>query len=262
MGTLVWDQQGTRLYERGVDKGVLYPRIGDGVAWSGITSVEINPSGGSAKPYYIDGQKYQNLPGYEEFVAVLKAYTYPDEFAECDGTGRVHSGLFATQQPRKPFGLSYRTMIGTDNKPEYGYKIHLVYNAMAEPTNRAYNTLGDSNDPLEFSWQISALPPATPGFRPTAHLIIDTRSSNPSAVADVEAMLYGTVEDAPRLPTIAELITVFDAYAILAVTDNGDGTFTVDGPDDAISMLDASTFQITWPSAIPIDDDTWQISSL
>jgi hypothetical protein len=262
MATLKWDQTGERFYQQGVDRGVLYPSSGNIVAWNGLTSIDVHAKGGTAKAYYLDGRKYHNLPSPEDFSATLKAYMYPDEFAECDGMGRVHSGLMAYQQPRKQFSLSWRTFTGSDLRPEHGYKIHILYNALAEPSPRTYNTIGQTNAPLEFSWELTALPVNTPNFRPSAYFEIDTRSSNPSAVADIEAILYGTTEADPELPTIAELITVFDAYAVLAVTDNGDGSFTVDGPDDAIVMVDANTFQITWPSAVPIDDDTWQISSL
>lgn len=262
MGTLVWDQPGSRLYERGIDRGVLYPKVGDGVVWNGLSAVETHPTGGTLTAYYIDGAKYAGVESHEEYAASLKAYMYPDEFAECDGTARVHSGLFATQQPRKTFGLSYRTLIGSDTNPEYGYKIHIVYNVLAEPSDRNHQTLGESNDPLDFSWELSATPPMMPGLKPTAHIEIDTRSSNPSAIADVEAILYGTEEDPPRLPTLAELITVFDTYAVFSVTDNGDGSVTLDGPDSAFVFVDADTVEVTWPSVIPVDDDTYQMSSL
>lgn len=262
MARLTWDSIGGRLYQRGVDRGVLYPKVGDGVAWSGLTSVDVHPSGGTAKAYYIDGRKYLIVPSPEEFVASIKAYTYPEEFLDSDGTGRVHSGLFITQQRRVPFGFSYRTMIGNDITEEYGYKIHLVYNAVAEPSNRSNNTIGSSGDALEFSWEITAVPTETPGYKPAAHFEIDTRSSNPSAVADVEAILYGTTENAPRLPTLAELIEVFDTYAVFSVTDSGGGAVTLDGPDDAFVFPDADTVQVTWPSIIVVDDDTYSMSSL
>lgn len=262
MPRLMWNDSGQRLYEVGIDRGVLYPNGQDGVAWNGLTSVVVHPSGGAPRAYYMDGVKYLNIASAEEYIATINAFTYPDEFAECDGITRVHSGLFATQQARNSFGFSFRTKIGTDLDSDYGYKIHIVYNALATPSERSYNTIGDSLDTVDFSWDITTLPPEMTGYKRTAHLEIDTRSSNPSAVVDVENILYGTEENAPRLPTLAELIAVFDLYAILSVTDNGDGTFTVDGPDDAITMLDASTFQITWPSAVPIDADTFTISSL
>src|ERR1044072_3826746 len=262
MARLMWDPVGGRLYERGIDRGVLYPRTGDGVAWSGLVSVDVHPTGGTSKGYFIDGRKYLTVTSPEEYEATLKAYTYPDEFSECDGTGRVHSGLFATQQRRVPFGLSYRTMIGNELQPEYAYKIHILYNILAEPSQRTHNTLGESDSPLDLAWNLTGTPPSAPGYRPTVHFEIDTRSSNPSAVADVEAILFGTEEDPPRLPTLSELITVFDTYAVFSVTDNGDGSVTLDGPDDAFVFPDANTVQVTWPSVIVFDDDTYQMSSL
>lgn len=262
MPRLKWNNPGDNVYETGIDRGVLYVPNSDGVPWNGLKAVVERPSGGSARAYYFDGVKYANISSAEEFEATIGAFTYPDEFMLCDGTARVHSGLYATQQPRKSFGLSYRTKIGNDLTDQYGYKIHLIYNALAAPSERNSNTLGGSVETTDFSWDITTRPPAMTGYRRTAHLIVDTRSSNPQAVSDVEDILYGTEEDPPRLPTLAELITVFDAYAILSVTDNGDGTFTVDGPDEAITMLSADVFEITWPSAVPIDAETYNISSL
>jgi len=260
--TLTWDDVGRRFYERGVDRGVLYLDNADGVAWSGLTSVSMKPVGGKPKGYYIDGVKYLNLALAEEFEGTIEAYTYPDEFAVCDGTARVHSGLFITQQARKSFGFSYRTRVGNDIDPDYAYKIHLVYNALATPSERQYNSIGDNAETMDLSWDISTLPPETTGYRRSAHLVIDTRSANPSAIADVEAVLYGDTEAAARLPTLDELVTIFDAYAVLSVTAVDADTYTIDGPDDAIVSVDADTYTITWPSVNAVDAETYTISSL
>jgi hypothetical protein len=257
-----WNEPGQNFYEAGVDRGVLYPAIGDGVPWNGLTAVNERPSGGAPQAYYIDGIKYENVAGAEEYEATIQAYTYPDEFAECDGSARLHSGFYATQQPRKRFGFTYRTKVGNELTGEYGYKIHLVYGALAAPSDRDYGTLGDSVEALEFSWDITTLPPATTLVKPTAHFEIDTRSTNPSAVTDVENILYGSEIESPRLPTLDEIITIFDTYAILSVTDNLDGTFTISGPDEAITFPTADTVQITWPSVVAIDASTYSISSL
>lgn len=262
MPRIQWNGAGKNFYESGIDRGVLYPDIVSGVPWNGLTAVNEHPSGGSAQGYYLDGVKYENVPAAEEFEATIEAYTYPDEFAECDGSARVHSGLLATQQPRKPFGFTYRTKVGNELTGDYGYKIHIVYGALASPSERNYNTLGDSVDALEFSWDITTLPPAMTGVKPTAHFEIDTRTSSPSAVSDIEDILYGTEESDARLPTITEIIEVFDTYAILSVIDNGDGTYTIDGPDEAISFPTADTVEITWPSVVAIDATTYSISSL
>lgn len=262
MFRLLWDEPGKHFYETGVDRGVLYPIVGDGVAWSGLTGVNVHPSGGKTESYYIDGIKYVGVTGAEEFEATITAYTYPDEFAECDGTARIHSGFYATQQPRKQFGFSYRTQVGNELNSDYGYKIHLVYQALAEPSSKDYSTLGDSPEALEFSWDITTLPPAMTQVKPTSHFEIDTRTSNPAAVSDLEAILYGNEEEVPRLPTITEIIAIFDTYAILSVIDNGDGTFTITGPDDAFAFPGAGLISITWPSVEAIDADTFSISSL
>lgn len=263
MTQLTWDDTVDRVYEAGVDRGVLYPTIGDGVAWSGLTAVSMHPSGGAAQAYYIDGRKYIQVAAAEEFAATLEAYTYPREFADCDGTGTVHNGLFATQQDRQQFGLSYRTKIGSASNPDYAYKIHIIYNALAEPSDTDYKSIGDSPDTVEFSWNITTTPPfPMTGIKPTSHLEIDTRYANPNAILDVEAILYGNTENEPRLPDLDELIAIFDAYAILSVTDNGDGTALIEGPDEAIVEVDPSTFTITWPSVEAIDVDTYLISSL
>lgn len=261
MPRLTWGASGERYYETGIDRGVLYPNGDPGVAWNGLTSVVEHPSGGSQRAYYLDGMKYLNLSEPEEFEATINAFTYPAEFGPCDGTSRVHSGMFATQQPRKTFGLSYRTKVGNELNEDLGYKIHIVYNALAAPSQRSYQTLGKSSA-TDFSWDITTKPAMMSGYKQTAHLELDTRLANPGAISEIEDILYGTEAYAPRLPTLAELIVVFDAYAILSVTDNGDGSFTVTGPDSAIVMLDSTTFEITWPSAVYIDSESYNISSL
>ncbi len=262
MPRITWDDPSRRLYEIGIDRGVLYPPNSNGVPWNGLTSVKVNPSGGTQQGYYLDGVKYLNVATPEEFEGTITAFTYPDEFAVCDGTARVHSGMFVTQQQRKSFGFSYRTRVGNDLDSNYGYKIHIVYNALAAPSDKSFDTLGGSVDPIDFSWNITTKPAVMSGVKPGAHVEIDTRSANPAAISDVEDILYGTEAQAAILPTLAQLMEIFETYAVLSVTDNGDGTFTVNGPDDAITMLDASTFQITWDSAIPIDADTYSLSSL
>lgn len=262
MPRISWSDSGTHYYETGIDRGVLYPNGDPGVAWPGLTSVIVDPSGGEPRSYYLDGIKYLNIPAAEEFEATLNAFIYPNEFAQCEGVARVHSGLFATQQPRKPFGLTYRTRVGSELNADFGYKIHIVYNALAAPSQRTFKTIGSSTDVADFSWKLTTKPPVMSGIKQTAHLEIDTRFAAPGAISEVEDILYGTDAFAPRLPSLADLVEVFDAYAILTVTDNGDGTFTVTGPDDAITMLDPDTFQIDWPSVVYIDAETYTISSL
>jgi hypothetical protein len=254
---------GTRFYEIGIDRGVVYIGTDPGVAWSGLISVVENPSGGDPDPYYMDGVKYLNVPSSEEYEATIQAFTYPDAFSVCDGTVISNAGLFVTHQPRKSFGLSYRTKIGNDlGGPDFAFKLHIVYNALAAPSQRTYQTFGESLEVAEFSWDITTQPPTMPGYKPTAHIVVDSRHTNPTTIAAIEDILYGSSSGPARLPTLAELVTIFEDTTILDVTDNGDGTFTVTGPDTAILMIDETTFQITWPSAIYIDDDSYTISSL
>lgn len=209
MARLTWSNFGERFYEVGVDRGVLYIS-GLGVSWSGLASVTESPSGGDAKPYYLDGIKIQNISSAEEFEATIEAFNAPAEFGPCDGTTSIQNGLFATQQPRRPFSLSYRTMIGNDVEgSEHAYKIHLVYNALAAPSGRTNASLGGSVDPVKASWSITTLPPAITAYKPTAHFIIDSRFTSSDLLATVEDMLYGNDAAGPTLPAAQDLITMF-----------------------------------------------------
>ena len=210
MAVLVWGNIGERYYETGVDRGVLFPKTGDGVPWNGLISVSEAPSGGEPRPYYLDGFKYLNLATAEEFEATIDAYSAPDEFDNCDGTASIHNGLFITQQKRESFGLSYRTRIGNDvDGTDHGYKIHLVYNALASPSSRSNSTLNDSTSPITFSWAITTAPPTITGFKPSAHFVIDSRKTDPLVLESVEAILYGDSVGNSRLPDVDELIALF-----------------------------------------------------
>lgn len=216
MTKLVWDKVGERIYETGVRQGVLYPQdvtTGEyqaGVAWNGLTSVSESPSGGEPKPIYADDIKYLNLLSAEEFGATVEAYTYPDEFAACDGSIDVVPGVRVNQQKRQPFGLSYRTVIGNDLEGEdYGYKLHLVYNAMAAPTEKSYETINDSPEAITFSWEITTTPAEVTGYKPTAHLEIDSTKADKDALALLEALLYGDETEEASLPSPDEVIALF-----------------------------------------------------
>lgn len=211
MTKLVWGSTGQRFYEAGADRGVLFVDS-LGYAWNGLKAVRENPSGGEPRPFYMDGIKYLNLSAAEEFAAQIEAFNAPAEFAACDGTQQPYAGLFITHQPRKSFGLSYRTLVGNDvDNLEHGYKLHIVYNALAKPQNRDNATLNTSPDPMNLSWDIETTPPPISGFRPTAHIVIDSRNTPPVKLEAIEAILYGTDDTAPRLPTIAELLEIFAA---------------------------------------------------
>ena len=211
MSKLVWDQTGERKYETGVKKGVLYPlselgAYNKGVAWNGLTAVTESPSGAESNPLYADDIKYLDLRSVEEFGGTIEAYMYPDEFAECDGSASLADGVSIGQQQRKTFGLCYRTVLGNDILgDDYGYKLHIVYGAVVAPSERAYSTINDSPEPITMSWEFSTTPVAVDGFKPTAHLEIDSTKANPEKLAALEAILYGTdgaSDDgvAPRIP--------------------------------------------------------------
>lgn len=210
MTAIIWDARGERLFELGVDRGVLYLPSVPGVPWSGLLSVNEAPTGAEERPYYIDGIKYLNLRSTEEFVATIEALGAPAEFDACDGNVSIHTGLIATQQTRVPFGLSYRTLIGNDlDGTNHAYKIHLVYNALAAPTVRNNATISDTIEPAKFSWTVSTLPPPVTGHKRTAHFVIDSKLTDPSVLVEVEELLYGTVSTDPTLPTPDELIAIF-----------------------------------------------------
>lgn len=222
MTKLLWDQVGERVFETGVDQGVLYiPTAGvydSGVAWNGLTAVTETPSGAEATPIYADNVKYLNLTSVEELGGTIEAYTYPTEFAECDGTAVLNAGVTVGQQTRKSFGLSYRTRIGNDVEGDsYGYKIHLVYGATAAPSEKAYATVNDSPEALAFSWEFSTVPVAVTGLRPTSLLTIDSTKVPSANLAALEDALYGTVGTSPRLPLPDEVVGMF-AGAQTAVT--------------------------------------------
>lgn len=216
MATLTWDVQGERYYETGVSKGVLYPfkegKYSKGVAWNGLTAVNESPSGAEPTPLYADNIKYLNLLSNEEFAATVEAYTYPDEFAECDGSAELAVGVSVGQQKRIPFGLSYVTKLGNDTDgQDHGYKIHLIYGALAKPTQKNYATINDSPDAITFSWELSTTPVAVPNMKPTACITIDSTKVTPENLKKIEDKLYGRDTAEATLPTPAELVALLTA---------------------------------------------------
>lgn len=215
MSRLVWDQVGERFYETGVDQGVLYIPdsngvYADGVAWNGLTTVTESPSGAEASPQYADNIKYLNLTSAEEFGGTIEAFTYPDEFAQFDGTATPADGVTVGQQSRKTFGLSYRTKVGNDvDGQDHGYKLHLVYGAQAAPSEKAFATVNDSPEAITFSWEITTTPVAVTGLKPTAVVTVDSRKVVQADLDALEEILYGTVGTSPRLPLPDEVITLF-----------------------------------------------------
>lgn len=219
MSKLVWDQTGERLYEAGVKMGVLYPQATGGtypkgVAWNGLTSVSESPEGAEPEPLYADDIKYLNLMSVEEFKATIEAYTYPEEFAECDGSKSIATGVTVGQQKRKAFGLCYRTTLGNDvDGNDHGYKLHIVYGALAAPSEKAFETINDSPEAATFSWEISTTPVAVSkeGCQPTASITIDSTKADPTALKKLEDILYGSGDTEARLPLPDEISTLMAA---------------------------------------------------
>lgn len=219
MAKLVWDKTGDRLYETGVKNGVLYiPTAGvysKGVAWNGLTAVTESPSGAEATALYADDTKYLSLMSAEEFGATIEAYTYPDEFAACDGSAELADGVMIGQQKRSTFGLCYKTTIGNDTEGnDHGYKLHIVYGAQAKPSERAYASINDSPEAITFSWEITTTPVNVTGAKPTASLVIDSTKADPSKLAALEDILYGKDGDSatePRLPLPDEIKSLMTA---------------------------------------------------
>lgn len=221
MAKIVWDKSSERLYETGVKNGVLYVQgtggtYPKGVAWNGLTAVTESPSGAEPTPLYADDIKYLNLLSTEEFGATIEAYTYPDEFTECDGSKSLAAGVYIGQQARKAFGMCYKTTLGNDTEGnDHGYKLHIIYGALAAPSEKAYETINDSPEAITFSWEISTTPVNVNGSKPTATIVIDSTKANPEKLAALEVILFGA--DAPngegtgtdpRLPLPDEIATL------------------------------------------------------
>lgn len=262
MSRLNWGAVGERFYETGVDRGVLYVTGQPGVPWNGLTSVLEAPTGGEATPFYIDGVKYLNVASAEEFEATITAFTYPDEFYLCEGSVSAFNGLFVTHQPKRTFGMSYRSKIGNDVEgPDHGYKLHIIYNALAEPSQRSNTTINGSSAPSDFSWKVTTCPPVVPGYKRTAHFFIDSRFTDPVSLSAIEDVLYGSDSNSAHLPTPLELFNIFETSSSFVVVDNGDGSFTATGTDFEVHMLDATSFEINTSSAEFVDEDSYTLSS-
>lgn len=214
MAKLTWDDTGKRLYETGVKQGVLYPIqsggvYSKGVAWNGLTAVTESPSGAEATALYADDIKYLSLYSAEEFGATIEAFTYPDEFMECDGSATLAEGVTVGQQDRKTFGLCYKTTVGNDvDGASHGYKLHLIYGAMASPSEKAYATINDSPEAITFSWEVTTTPVNVTGMKPTASITIDSTKADPTCLAALEEALYGGEEAEARLPLPDEVKTL------------------------------------------------------
>ena len=218
MSRLTWDQDTERMYETGVKNGVLYTQDATGayptgVAWNGLTAVTEKPSGAEATPLYADDRKYLNLYSAEEFGCTIEAYMYPDEFAECDGSAELADGVYISQQDRKAFGFAYKTRIGSDSNDSLGYKLHLVYGCKASPSEKAHNTVNESPEALTMSWEVTTTAVDVPGFKPTAHLVIDSTKADETKLAALETTLFGGESVTVILPLPAAVQTAMAVAA-------------------------------------------------
>lgn len=265
MARVQWGGVGTRLYEAGVDRGVLYVGTDPGVPWTGLKSVTESSSGGDARIAHIDGVKYLNVAKNEDFEATIEAFYSPPEFDACDGMLPLEMGLWATAQRRRSFGLSYRTLVGNDTQGmQHGYKIHLIYNAIAAPSTRTHNTLSDVGEAGSLTWNLTARPVRWPGVKPTSHLIIDSTQVDPVLLAALEDIIYGTDVEAPRLPYPEELQNLFvDHYDDLIVTliDAEEGRYWISSVNGRIIPLSADLYQINSRYIEDLGDGKYQITS-
>jgi hypothetical protein len=268
MAKLTWDGVGERIYETGVDHGVLYIPNAAGVyntgfSWNGLTTVTESPSGAEATALYADNIKYLNLISAEEFGGTIEAYTYPEEFGQCDGTAAPSQGVLIGQQNRKTFGLCYRTRVGNDLEgTDHGYKLHLIYSAIAAPSEKAYATINDSPEAITFSWSISTTPVAvgtigTETYKPTASLTVDSTKVNSAALATLEDILYGTAGTDPRLPQPAEVIALFsgtvtEVTPVQPTFNQGTNTITIPATTGVIYAIEGVT-QAAGPVVITKD---------
>ena len=252
MTALVWDTVGQRFYETGVDHGVLYladpeGAFVEGFAWNGLTTVTESPTGAEITPTYADNIKYLNLISVEEFGATIEAYTYPNEFAECDGSAQPETGVSVGQQPRRLFGLCYRTRVGNDLEgTSLDYKLHLIYNCLASPSEKAYASINDSPEAINFSWEVSTTPVPVTDYAPTASMIIDSTLVDSAALATLEDFLYGTVGTDPSLPQPDAVIAIFAGSLTLATPgvptyDSGTDLVTIPGTTGVVYKINGVT---------------------
>jgi len=260
-GQLQWGRIEERQIEAGLDRGVLYPKNGSAVVWNGLTSVEEEGGEGTAE-YYVDGRPFLYLPKPKEFKATLNAYTYPDAFSAIVGELEVADGMYLDSQMGDSFDLSYRTRIADSLRgSDAGYKIHLIYNATVVPSAKTYGTIGSDINPVEFSWGIQAVPVNVTGYRPTAHITIDTRHMDAERLGEIEDLLYGTAQVAPRMPNPQIIFDLLSFGETIIITDNGDGTWQAEGSYHNIYLIGDEVFQIDNVNAVLHGDGTYTISS-
>lgn len=261
MPVLVWDRLGDRVYESGLDKGVLYLPNGSAVPWNGLTSI-IESFDKETVPVYYDGMKINELVSLGDFAATMKAVTYPDEFVEIEGVAPLRKGMFASDQKPQTFGLCYRTQVGNDLEGDVvSYKIHILYNVTAIPNDKTYASGTGDPSLVEFEWNITAIPEDVPGIRPTAHFVINSVDVDPWLLEELESMLYGTSTALATLIPMPDLVSYITGWYRIKITDNGDGTWTaISQRDGFINFLTSDSFQIFHVNAVYLDGSTYIIS--
>lgn len=256
-----WSSLTDRQFETGLDRGVLYLNDGTAVAWNGLTAVEENGAD-SAVAYYVDGRPFLHLPKPKEFSATIRAYTYPDEFSAVMGIVEATDGLYLDSQQPDSFGLSYRTLIGDAAQGvERGYKIHLIYNATVGQPGRSFSTMANEINPIDLEWEIQAVPVPIDGYRPTAHIMIDTRHMDPAKISEIEDILYGSDSGPASLPDPQVILDILSFGDTIVIIDNGDGTWEAQGSYANIYMIGDGVFQIDNVNAVDHGDGTYTISS-
>lgn len=263
MARLMWDKVGKRVYEIGLDRGVLYLPDGSAVPWNGLTAV-IEKFDKATSPVYYEGMKISDLVVLGDFSASMKAVTYPDEFSEVEGMAPLRNGMFLNDQPPQVFGLCYRTKVGNDLEgEEAGYKIHILYNVTAIPKDKTYATISAQPSLVEFEWDIVAVPEEVPGFRPTAHLVIDSRDFDPWLMEEIEEMLYGGEAAEASLIPMPDLVAYIKNWYRIKIIDNGDGSWTaLSSRPESIQFdaIDEEIFTILGANVVYLDDETFVIS--
>lgn len=264
MAKLTWDDVGKRIYEIGLDRGVLYLESNVGIAWNGLRAIEEDLTETNTDAVYFDGSKHIDSQNTGDFSATIKALTYPDAFLEYEGVSELETGVVVANQNSKMFGLSYRTLVGNDvDNDSLGYKIHILYNLTAVPDNKTYSSIDDAASPIEFSWNVTSMPSAASGYRATAHVIVDSRYISLPTLSYIERALYGTSFASPILPDLDALLykVINGVLYDIVITDNGNGTWTGEGPDANIVMDSPTTFHIDDGDTTIIDANTYTITS-
>lgn len=257
MTAIVWDRLEDRVFETGLDRGVLYFPDGGGVAWNGLTSVDEKTTTTIESIYY-DGVKFNDIVVAGDYSAILRAFTYPDEFLEFEGIIEEQDGLFIAEQPQSLFHMSYRTRVGSGD----GYKIHMLWNLTAIPAVKSFQTLSLEASPMEFEWSLTSVPEPIDNYRPTAHVILDSRKMDPWLMSDIETILYGDEDSEPTMPSLKGFISYIRKWDRLIITNNGDGTWTAEATRPGyIEMISPTLFSITSDTAEYLDEDLYEISS-